>query len=284
MLTLDGKTLSQNMQLQLKQDLQNLSTKTNKKPTLCCVLIGEDASSLIYIKNKSIACEKIGISFILEKRPATVSQAQVNELLEKLSADPTITGIILQLPIPAHLNPREAISHLSPQKDVDGLTNENLGKLVSGEMETCLPACTAQGVMALLDAYHLELKGKHCVIIGRSLLVGKPLFHLLLNRDATVTICHSKTPDLKKHTAKADIVVTAVGKKGFLDASCIKKGAVVIDVAIIRDGTSICGDAVFSDIAKKAFAASPVPGGVGPLTVALLMQNTLTAFQRQQRL
>lgn len=282
MTILNGKELAKNLQAQLKLKAEQLTITHQVKPHLVGVLVGENVASEIYVKNKVNACNRVGITVTIHRLPATTTQQQLNQTLTSFSSDDSVHGILLQLPLPNHLNVRESISHIAPQKDVDGLTNQNLGKLVSGETDG-LVACTAQGIVALLKHYKILLAGKHCVIVGRSLLVGKPLFHLLLAKDAYVTICHSKTPNLQEQTKNADVLITAVGKKNLITSQHVKQGAVVVDVAMVRDGDHLCGDVNAQEVANIASYLSPVPGGVGPLTVTMLLNNTLQAFENQMQ-
>ena len=235
----------------------------------------------MYVINKIVSCKNVGIQLLLKQLPEETTQEQLHDVMDALSSNSSVHGILLQLPVPNHINPRIAISHIHPSKDVDGLTNENLGKLNANEPNLLLTACTAKGIVALLDEYNISLSGKHCVIVGRSLLVGKPLMQLLLSRDAFVTMLHSKTPDIKPYTKQADILITAVGKKDFITKSHVKKGSVVIDVAIVKVDGKLYGDVNFEEVSKVASHISPVPGGVGPLTVAMLLQNTLLAYKEQ---
>lgn len=276
---LDGKSFSAKIKQQVKEEVKTLLDNGFKVPTLAVVIVGDNGPSQIYVNNKKNACAFVGIKSVSIELPATTTQAQLEEKLKKLNSDKTINGILLQLPLPKGLDERSALNCISPIKDVDGLTNLSLGKLTSGE--TCLTACTPTGVISLLKEYNVCLSGKNVVIINRSNLVGKPLAHLMLNENATVTVCHSRTKDVSFYTKHADIVVTAVGKQNFLTADMIKKGAVVVDVAIVRKENGICGDADFENVSKKAKLITPVPGGVGPLTIATLMQNTVKAYKLQ---
>ena len=279
---LDGKSYSNKIKDEVRDEAKKLIKKHKIVPKLAVVLVGDDAPSKIYVNNKKTACAYVGFDSVEVLLPATISQSMLEQKLEELNNDKSVNGILLQLPLPKGLDEQSALNKISPLKDVDGLTKQSLGLLVSGEK--CLSACTPTGIMMALKEYGVELEGKNVVIINRSLLVGKPLMHLMLNANATVTICHSRTKNLAEHTKRADIVVTAVGKKGFLTADMIKKGAVVIDVAIVRTDDGIFGDADFDKVSKKASLITPVPGGVGPLTIATLMRNTLTAFKMQNNI
>lgn len=277
---LDGKSFSNKIKEQVKLDVSKLVEKGYNAPTLAVVIVGEDGPSQIYVNNKKNACAFVGINSVSVELPTKTTQAQLEAELTRLDKDKSINGILLQLPLPKGLDERRALNCISPAKDVDGLTNLSLGKLVSGEQ--CLTACTPTGIISLLKEYNVELSGKNVVIINRSNLVGKPLAHLMLNENATVTVCHSRTKNVSFYTKHADIVVTAVGRKNFLTADMIKRGAVVVDVAIVRLENGLCGDADFENVSKKAKLITPVPGGVGPLTIASLMQNTVKAYKLQK--
>lgn len=279
---LDGKAFSLKIKNQVKAEVEALVKAGLTAPTLAVVLVGDDGPSQIYVENKKNACAFVGIKSVAVELEKTITQAKLEQELNKLNNDKNINGILLQLPLPKGLDERRALNCISPVKDVDGLTNLSLGKLTSGE--ECLTACTPTGVMSLLREYNVNIDGKNVVIINRSNLVGKPLTQLMLNANATVTICHSKTVNVKSYTKHADIVVTAVGKQNFLTADMIKHGAIVVDVAIVRTADGVCGDVDFENVSKKAKLISPVPGGVGPLTIASLMQNTVKAYKIQNNL
>lgn len=277
---LDGKSFSAKIKEQVKAEVKALVDKGYSAPTLAVVIVGEDGPSQIYVNNKKNACAFVGINSVSVELPTKTTQSELEAELKRLDNDKNINGILLQLPLPRGLDERSALNCISPIKDVDGLTNLSLGKLVSGEQ--CLTACTPTGVISLLKEYNVEISGKNIVIINRSNLVGKPLAFLMLNENATVTVCHSRTKNVSFYTQHADIVVTAVGKPNFLTADMIKEGAVVVDVAIVRLETGLCGDADFENVSKKAKLITPVPGGVGPLTIASLMQNTVKAYKMQK--
>lgn len=252
-------------------------------PCLATVLVGDDPASATYVRNKHRACGEAGIEARDHRLDAGAAQAELDGLIGSLNDDASVHGILVQLPLPGGLDAQRAVSLISPAKDVDGLTAHNAGLLASGAASRALVPCTPAGIVELLDYYGIALRGKDAVIVGRSGLVGRPLAHLLLQRDATVTVCHSRTRDLAAHTARADIVVTAVGDRGrfTLTAGMVRDGAVVVDVAIARgaDGR-LAGDADYDGIIEKASHATPVPGGVGPMTVAMLLKNTLAAASR----
>lgn len=285
---LDGQKLAESIQKELKQEITALHLKTNTVPGLAVVVVGDDPASLAYVAKKKVACEEIGIISSEHRLPQDTKQDVLNKLIQKLNHDPKINGILLQMPIPKHLDPHEVIALIAPEKDVDGLHPINMGKLALG-----LPAfkpCTPLGVMTLLQHYSVPIERRQVVIIGRSMLVGKPLAMMLMQANATVTVCHSKTADLKHHTRMADILIAAIGKPYFVTAAMIKEGAVVVDVGInkVEDSTSprgyrLVGDVDYKDVAPKTHAITPVPKGIGPMTIAMLMQNTVTAFKQQHK-
>lgn len=280
MILLDGKKLAKSMQADMKITIAELEKKYSKKPTLACVIVGDNPASLIYIKNKVNACNFVGMNCKVVSFKSDISEQKLMKELTKLSNDKDINGIILQMPLPAHINARNAINSIHFSKDVDGLTSINLGKLVT--QEPSLAACTAQGIITLLEEYNIPLSGKNVVIVGRSLLVGKPLFHLLLNKNATVTICHSFTQNLVEHLKRADIIVSAAGHKDLIYGDMVKQDVILVDVSINRENNKLYGDVNVNSLQEKASYLSPVPGGVGPMTVTTLLQNTLTAFVEQQ--
>ena len=246
-------------------------------PCLATVLIGDDSASATYVKNKHNACEKIGIKTKDHKLSSETTQDELNQIIDNLNQDKDVDGILVQLPLPKHLNEFTTVSRILPLKDVDGLTPQNVGLLAIGK--SILKPCTPSGIMEMFYYYKIELEGKNVVLINRSNLVGKPLYHLLLQNNATVTICHSKTKNLKEICQTADIVITGVGDrtKFTLTSDMIKKDSIVIDVAISSQDGKLVGDADFDDVIQKASFVTPVPGGVGPMTVAMLLKNTVTA-------
>ena len=273
---IDGKSVSAAIRAELKEKIQNKC----KKPGLAVVIVGEDPASKIYVRNKIKACEEVGIRSFSYALPATATQAEVENLLDKLAADEAVDGILLQLPLPKGLDTESAMSKIPVAKDVDGFSAENLGRLALHEERTV--ACTPLGVMRLLESYGVDLKGKHAVVLGRSDTVGKPMAMLLLNADATVTVCHSKTKNVGEICRQADIVIAAVGRAKYLTADMVKEGAVVIDVGMNRDETGkLCGDVDFENVAPKASLITPVPGGVGPMTIAMLMCNTYKSAYKE---
>ena len=273
---IDGKVIAQSVKDRVKRAVEELkSQKVN--PCLATVLIGDNPASATYVRNKHKACEEVGILTKDHKLDASISQNELNQLIDELNNDNSVHGILVQLPLPEQLNEFETISRISPIKDVDGLTPHNAGLL--SMKKAVLVACTPSGVMEMFDFHNIELEGKDVVMINRSNLIGKPLYHLLLQRNATVITCHSKSKNLKEHCQKADIIITAVGDrtKFELTPDMIKQGAIVIDVAITRFNDKLAGDIDYDKIIEKASYATPVPGGVGPMTVAMLLKNTVTA-------
>lgn len=272
---INGKEVAQKIRYNLKEEVTELK-KNGKILKFAVIMVGDNSASKIYIKNKSKACEEVGIDceeYILD---SNIQMKELLDLINTLNEREDIHGILLQSPIPKHLDIDEAFRTIAPNKDVDGFNPVNVGKLCLGQ--DCFVACTPSGVMKLLEEYNIEIEGKNAVVIGRSNIVGKPMLQCLLNKNATVTICHSKTKNLLEITKNADIIVAAVGREKFLTGDMIKEGAVVIDVGInrLQDGT-ICGDVDFKSVEKKASYITPVPGGVGPMTVAMLMSNIVKA-------
>ena len=272
---IDGKKLSKEIREKLKINCEELKEK-GINPKLAVIMVGDDKASQVYVRNKSKACNEIGIEFeefILDK---DIEQKELIKLIKKLNQDNNIHGILLQSPIPAHLDINEAFKTINPEKDVDGFNPVNVGKLCLNQ--DTFVSCTPYGIMKLFEAYNIDLTGKNVTILGRSNIVGKPLIQCCLNKNATVTVCHSKTKDLKEHTKNADVVISAIGKAKFVTEDMIKSGAVVIDVGTNRgeDG-KLTGDVDFENVSKKASYITPVPGGVGPMTIAMLMNNVIKA-------
>ncbi|TAE34748.1 MAG: bifunctional methylenetetrahydrofolate dehydrogenase/methenyltetrahydrofolate cyclohydrolase FolD [Alphaproteobacteria bacterium] len=278
---IDGKTFAAHLRTQLAQDVQRLIQQHKVTPCVSFVLLGDDPASHYYIQSKAKTCAEVGIISRDFKLPASTSQEELLHLLTTLNNDPTVHGILVQLPLPAHLNEREVINAISPHKDVDGFHPFNAGKLATGEDAPV--ACTPLGSLMLIHhALGTNLEGKHAVVIGRSNIVGKPMAQLLIAQSCTVTLCHSRTRDIASVVAQGDIVVAAVGRPELVKASWIKEGACVIDVGINRvqlpDGSSrLVGDVAFEEVRQKAGWITPVPGGVGPMTIACLMRNTVAA-------
>ncbi len=275
---LDGKQVAQRAIADLVPRVQALQAR-GIHPKLSVVRVGDDAASRIYIRAKIRACEQAGVLGDEIELPASTAQGAVLECLDRLNADCAVHGILVQLPLPRGMDQHAIAAHIAPAKDVDGLHVCNLGRLVQGD--TILPPCTPAGVLRLLDAYSIALRGRHAVVVGRSEIVGKPMALLLIQRDATVTVCNSKTPDLGSFTRSADILVVAVGRAGLVRGSMVKPGSSVIDVGVNRlpDG-KLAGDVVSAEAAQHAGYLTPVPGGVGPMTVAMLIENTVKAAER----
>ncbi len=267
---IDGKKIAEEIRQEVKKQIED----ENLKVCLAVVIVGENPASMVYVKNKTKACEDVKIKSLVVSLNSTITQKELNKELENLSKNHEIDGILLQLPLPNHLNAREAISHINVKKDVDGLTNENIGKLLSGE-EGLFP-CTPLGCIELVKRVIQNLSGKNVIIVGRSLLVGKPLAQLFLKENCTVTMCHSKTKNLKTHTKKADILIAATGQPKIIKKEFVKKGAIVIDVGISRNQEGkLEGDVDFEEVKEISSHITPVPGGVGPMTIAMLLKNTL---------
>lgn len=275
---LDGKVISASVKERLKNDVLALKAK-GKTPGLVVIKVGDDPASAVYVRNKKRACEELGIYSEEYALPTETSQKDLLDLIKELNTRKDIDGILCQLPLPEHLDEKAVINAISPSKDVDCFHPENVGKVLIGE-EGFKP-CTPYGVIEMLKHYNIEIAGKNCVVLGRSNIVGKPMALLLLQENGTVTVCHSKTRNLKEITKNADILVAAIGKAKFVTKDMVKKGAVVVDVGINRDQNGkLCGDVDFENVSKKAFAISPVPGGVGLMTVTMLMQNTINSAKR----
>jgi methylenetetrahydrofolate dehydrogenase (NADP+) / methenyltetrahydrofolate cyclohydrolase len=267
---------------QLRADVAKRAAALKAKgimPGLAVVLVGDSAASQVYVRNKVKACEDNGLQSVLEKHPADMSEAALLALVDKLNNDPSIHGILVQLPLPAHIDAQKVIEAIAPEKDVDGFHVASAGALMVGRPGFW--PCTPYGCMKMLESIGYSLKGKHAVVIGRSNIVGKPMALMLLQQNATVTICHSGTPDLKAMTLQADVIVAAVGKRNVLTADMVKPGAVVIDVGMNRnDEGKLCGDVDFAGVSQVASYITPVPGGVGPMTITMLLVNTLEAAER----
>ena len=273
---IDGIEVAKNIKQEVAQIVESLKSQ-NVLPCLATILVGNDSASQTYVKNKHKACEDAGIITKDHRPPAETSQNELNELIDMLNDDSSVHGILVQLPLPNHLNEFDTITRILPEKDVDGLTPHNIGLLSTGK--AVLKPCTPSGIIEMLNYYKISLEAKNVIVINRSNLVGKPLHHLLLQNNATVTTCHSKTKNLDKLCHDADIIITGVGNrdKFTLTSDMIKDGAVVIDVATTHHNGKLKGDTDFDDMISKASFASPVPGGVGPMTVAMLLKNTVTA-------
>jgi methylenetetrahydrofolate dehydrogenase (NADP+) / methenyltetrahydrofolate cyclohydrolase len=275
MILIDGKKVSAEIRNRLMQETVDLKNKTGRVPGLATVLVGEDPASAVYVRNKNKICQEIGFQSFGQNLPADTSEAELLKLIHDLNENDQVNGILVQLPLPEHIDSEKILLAIDPNKDVDGFHPINVGKLAIGN--ALLTPCTPTGIISLLDYYGIEISGKHAVVLGRSNIVGKPVANLLLQRHATVTICHSRTTDLEQVTGQADILIAAVGRPHFVTAAMVKEGAVVIDVGINRVDGKLTGDVDFGPVSEKAGFITPVPGGVGPMTIALLMENTLKA-------
>lgn len=284
MTIIDGKQTSLDIRDEIKKEIDDLREGTGRVPGLAVVQVGENPASRVYVNSKVRTCEALGMHSEKYLLAEDASQDELVELIEKLNGDENINGILVQLPLPKHIDEELITETISSEKDVDGFKAENLGRILMGK-EDCFKSCTPYGIIELLKRYNVELSGADAVVIGRSNIVGKPLAALLINESATVTVCHSRTKDLAEKVKQADIVIAAVGIKGFVTADMVKDGAVVIDVGINRgeDG-KLYGDVEFDEVSQKAKAITPVPGGVGPMTIAMLMKNTLKSFKKYQKL
>ena len=277
MVLIDGKKVSGEIRNRLADEIQELKKKTGKTPGLATVLVGDDPASAVYVRNKNKICGELGFQSFEQKLSADTSEEKLLQLVGELNSNKDVHGILVQLPLPDQIDSEKILQAIDPKKDVDGFHPVNVGKLVVGN--ALLTPCTPTGIIALLDRYDIEISGKHAVIIGRSNIVGKPVSILLLHRNATITICHSRTQNLEEVTRSADILVAAVGRANFVTDEMVSEGTVVIDVGINRVDGKLTGDVDFEPVSKKASHITPVPGGVGPMTIALLMENTLKAFK-----
>ncbi len=275
---IDGKLISAQIKDELKEEVARLKEK-GIEGCLAVIQVGSDPASSVYVRNKKRACEYIGIRSLSYELPEDTKEAELLELIRKLNDDESVNGILCQLPLPKHIDEDKIIDTIAPQKDVDGFSPQSVGAMVIGK-PGFLP-CTPAGVIQLLKRSNIDIEGKNCVVVGRSNIVGKPMAMLMLRENATVTICHSRTKDLKAVCSQADILIVAIGKPLYIDSSYVKDGAVVIDVGIHRDeNNKLCGDVDFDDVAPKASYITPVPGGVGPMTIAMLMSNCVESMKR----
>ena len=276
---IDGKEVSTHVKTKVKEEVEILKEK-GIEPALAVIIVGNDPASRVYVNNKKKACEFTGMRSVEYALPEETTQEELLAIIDKLNEDSSINGILCQLPVPKHISEKAVIERISPKKDVDVFSAENVGKMWQGDYD--MASCTPMGVIELLDYYGIDVCGKNCVIIGRSNIVGKPMASLLLERSATVTICHSRTKNLSEITSKADLIVAAVGRAKFVTADMVKEGAIVVDVGINRneDG-KLCGDVDFENVKEKCEFITPVPGGCGPMTIAVLMKNTLLACKKQ---
>ena len=276
---IDGKKISAEIKDECKQKALKL-IESGKEPCLAVILVGNDPASSIYVNNKKKACEYCNIKSLSYELPEETTEKELLDLIEKLNNDASVDGILVQLPLPKHIDEDKVIAAIDPLKDVDGFHVKNVGSLCIGK--PVLVSCTPAGVIELLKRSNVEISGKRCVVIGRSNIVGKPMALLMLSENATVTICHSRTKDLEAVCKEADILIVAIGKPRFIDSKYVKDGAVVIDVGIHRDeNNKICGDVNFDDVKDKVSKITPVPGGVGPMTIAMLISNVITACERK---
>ncbi len=276
---IDGKEVSTHVKTKVKEEVELLKEK-GIEPALAVIIVGNDPASRVYVNNKKKACEFTGMRSVEYAMPEETTEEELLSIIDKLNADDSINGILCQLPVPKHISEKAVIERISAKKDVDVFSAENVGKMWQGDYD--MASCTPMGVIELLDYYGIDVCGKNCVIIGRSNIVGKPMASLLLERSATVTICHSRTKNLPEITSKADLIVAAVGRAKFVTADMVKEGAIVVDVGINRgeDG-KLCGDVDFENVKDKCEFITPVPGGCGPMTIAVLMKNTLLACKKQ---
>lgn len=272
---IDGKLVSAKIRGEIRKNVEDMVEETGKRPGLAVILVGEDPASCIYVRNKKKACEEVGFLSREYRLPAETSEEELLRLIDDLNGDDEIHGILVQLPVPKHISDEKVIARIAPHKDADAFSHVNVGKIMTGEFD--LAPCTPAGIMELLSHYGIDPAGKRAVVIGRSNIVGKPMALLLLHKNATVTVCHSRTKNLPEICREADILVAAVGKARFVTEDMVKEGAVVIDVGMNRDENGLCGDVDFAAVERKASYITPVPGGVGPMTITLLLKNTLTA-------
>lgn len=277
---IDGKALATEMRAEISEEVRKFKETQGREIGLAVVLAGNDPASKVYVRNKIKACEEVGIRSYSYYLPEEASQTEVEDIVSGLAEDDAVDGILVQLPLPDHLDGERVLGLIPREKDVDGFSETNIGKLCMNR--PCLVACTPNGVMKMLEKYGVQLRGKHAVVVGRSNIVGKPMAMLLLNADATVTVCHSKTENLKEECARADVLIAAVGQAKFITADMVKEGAVVIDVGMNRDEHGkLCGDVDFDKVKEKCALITPVPGGVGPMTITMLMYNTLVAAKER---
>lgn len=279
MIKLDGKDLAQRIKLQLKEETLELKERLGKAPGLAIILVGDNPASKIYVNSKIKGCSELGFESFAHFLPENTNEERVLELIGELNEDERVNGILVQLPLPKHIDEKKVIDKIALDKDVDGFKPENLGLLMLGDKNSMYP-CTPAGIMELLKAYSIDLVGKDVVVVGRSNIVGKPMGSLLINEGATVTTCNSKTKDLKAKTSQADMVIMAIGQAKFLTEDMVKEGAIIVDVGINRTEDGLFGDVDYDGVSKKAAYITPVPGGVGPMTVAMLFANTMKAFKK----
>ena len=274
---IDGKRVASQIKENIVAEVRSLKQKTGKTPGLAVVLVGDDHASAVYVRTKNKTCKNLGFQSFENILPANTSESTLLGLIDELNKDERVSGILVQLPLPSHISSYKILEAINPQKDVDGFHLENIGRLVTGN--ATFKPCTPEGIIQLLDHYKVDIEGKNAVVLGRSNIVGKPISLLLLERNATVTICHSRTKNLSAITKSADILIAAIGKPNFVTADMVKDDVVIIDVGINRVNDKLIGDVDYQSVSKKASLITPVPGGVGPMTIAVLMANTLQAFK-----
>ena len=277
MAIIDGKKVSSQIIEHIASEVKSLKLKTEKSPGLAVILVGDDPASAVYVRNKNKTCTNIGFQSFENILPSDTSELKLLDLIDELNNNEHINGILVQLPLPKHISSHKILEAIKPEKDVDGFHLQNVGRLVTGN-PSFIP-CTPAGIIQLLDYYSVDLEGKNAVVLGRSNIVGKPVAFLLLEKNATVTICHSRTKNLSKITRQADVLIAAIGKPNFVTADMVKDDVVIIDVGINRVNDKLIGDVDYQSVSKKASLITPVPGGVGPMTIAVLMANTLQAFK-----
>ncbi len=276
---IDGKAVAQRVRAQTARDVAAFTERTGAPPGLATILVGDDPASAVYVGGKQKACQEVGITGFDHRPPGDIAQQELEALVREVEADPQVSGVLIQLPLPGHLDADAVTSLVRPEKDVDGLTAPNAGLLAQGRPG--LRPCTPAGVIVLLDDAGVEIEGANAVVVGRSILVGRPMASLLIERSATVTVCHSRTRDLPGVCAAADILIAAIGRPEMITAEYVKPGAAVIDVGINRTDAGLVGDVEFEGACRRAAAITPVPGGVGPMTIAMLLRNTLQAAEMQ---
>ena len=274
---IDGKMVASQIKKNIASEVESLRQKTGETPGLAVVLVGDDPASSVYVRNKNKTCKDLGFQSFENILPANTSESTLLGLIDELNKDERVSGILVQLPLPSHISSYKILEAINPQKDVDGFHLENIGRLVTGN--ATFKPCTPEGIIQLLDHYKVDVEGKNAVVLGRSNIVGKPISLLLLERNATVTICHSRTKNLSAITKSADILIAAIGKPNFVTDDMVKDDVVIIDVGINRVNDKLIGDVDYQSVSKKASLITPVPGGVGPMTIAVLMANTLQAFK-----
>ncbi len=291
MIIIDGKKISTDLKQELKTSVETCRKKANAVPGLTVIIVGEDPASQVYVRNKAKSCKEIGMNSTVIELPKETSQEKLLSQIETLNNDPEVHGILVQQPLPSQIDEYAVTMAISPTKDVDGFHPENVGQMVLGNLDNCYISCTPYGILELLSRYNIETKGKHCVVVGRSNIVGKPMANLMLQKlrqtNCTVTICHSATQNMPEFTRQADILIAAIGRANFITKDMVKPGAVIIDVGINRiedttrkSGYRLAGDVDYEHVSKTASAITPVPGGVGPMTIAMLLKNTLQSFMR----